>query len=274
MKVGFVFTNYNNTQFTEGAVLSILDSDVNDAPVIVVDNASTPEHVEALLALEAAHNNVKVIYNKENVGYFRGLNIGIKYAREQFNELEYWVIGNNDLIFSKNFYASILSREEVLNKYPVISPNIVTLDGIPQNPHVISKISKVRELIYDLYHSNYFLAGVIKWVAKITHRYTDRDDELQHEVAQEIYQGYGACYILTPVFFENFKELSSPTFLMYEEFFLSKQLEEKGFKIFYEPAIKVQHHWHAATDQLPGRYRWELCRDAHREYRKHVKVWR
>ena len=118
------------------------------------------------------------------------------------------------------------------------------------------------------------MAALIKSIAKITHRFTDRDDELQHEVAQEIYQGYGACYILTPVFFQNFRELWSPTFLMYEEYFLSMQLAEKGFKTYYEPTIKVVHHWHASTSQLPGRYRWELCRDAHREYRKHIKVWR
>ena len=274
MSVGFIFTNFNNTKFTEGAILSILDSDAFTAPIIVVDNASRTEHVEKLKELETRFAHLKVIYNKKNAGYFKGLNVGIEYARDNFKEVQYWVIGNNDLVFPNNIYASILGCQTILDKYPVVSPNIVTIDGFPQNPHVISKISKFRELIYDLYHLNYFLAGVIKKVAKLTHAFTDRDDETQHEIAQEIYQGYGACYILTPVFFQNFKELWSPTFLMYEEFFLSKQLEEKGFKTFYEPEIKVQHHWHATTDQLPGRLYWELSRNAHREYRKHIKVWR
>ena len=274
VKIGFIFTNYNNTQYTEGAILSILEADANDAPVIVVDNASEPEYVKALKVLESAHCNLKVIYNKENMGYFRGLNIGIKYAKESFNKVVYWVVGNNDLVFPENICSSILGCQKILDKYPVVSPSIVTIDGVPQNPHVISKISKFREFIYDLYHLNYYLAGIIKKTASITHRFTDRSDELQHDIAQEIYQGYGACYILTPVFFQNFKELWSPTFLMYEEYFLSKQLEEKGFKTYYEPSIKIQHHWHAATNQLPSRFRWELCREAHRKYRKYVKVWR
>lgn len=274
MDVGFIFTNFNNTKYTEGAILSILESDASSAPVVVVDNASASEHVEALKVLESKYATLVVVYNKENVGYFRGLNVGIKYAKYNFKEVQYWVIGNNDLIFPERIYTSILSCQKILRKYPVVSPNITTLDGIPQNPHVISKISKFREFIYDLYHLNYFLAGIIKKIAQLTKVFTDRSDELHHEVAQEIYQGYGACYILTPVFFKKFKELWSPTFLMYEEFFLSKQLESKGFKIFYNPEIKVQHHWHATTSQLPAKFYWELSRNAHREYRKYIKVWR
>jgi len=57
------------------------------------------------------------------------------------------------------------------------------------------------------------------------------------------------------------------------EFFLSKQLEAKGFKTYYESAITVRHHWHATTAELPKRFYWELSRDAHKEYRKHVKFW-
>jgi GT2 family glycosyltransferase len=111
-------------------------------------------------------------------------------------------------------------------------------------------------------------------LAKLTQRFTDRKDEQQHAVAQEIRQGYGACYILTPKFFEHFDELWAPTFLMYEEFFLAKQLEDKGFKTYYEPRIMVTHHCHASTGTLPGKFRWQLSKQAHKEYRKYVKVWR
>ncbi len=274
IKLGFIFTNFNNTKFTESAIKSISESDAKYAPVIIVDNASKQEHVIKLRSIANEYNNVKLICNVENIGYFKGLNVGIKLGKNQYPQVKYWIIGNNDLTFSKDILAQVLSNQSILNDYPVISPNIITIDGIPQNPHVISKISKFREVIYDLYHFNYYLAGFIKKLAKFTHRYTDRDDEAHHEEAMEIYQGYGACYILTPTFFENFEELWSPTFLMYEEFFLSKQLEEKGYKIFYEPSIRIQHHWHATTTELPKRLYWEFSRNAHKEYRKHIKLWK
>lgn len=274
MEVGFVFTNYNNTQYTKEVIESIIGSDAFKAPIIVVDNASKKNHKEELKELELKYDNVIIIYNEDNIGYFKGLNTGIKYGRKAFELIKYWVIGNNDLIFPKNIYSDIIDSKNILSTYPVISPNIVTVDGIPQNPHVITGISKIREFVYDLYHANYIMAGIIRKLAKITHSFTDRSDESQHEIAQEICQGYGACYILTPMFFENFKELWSPTFLMYEEYFLSLQLERRGFKTYYEPSIKVQHHWHATTATLPKKFYWELSRDAHKEYRKYVKFWR
>lgn len=274
MKVGFIFTNFNNSKFTKEALLSISKTEYSSSPVIVVDNNSNEGEVTALSALNEQYTNLFLILSKQNVGYFSGLNLGIKYARNVFPDVDYWIIGNNDLVFPTDFSEQLTACKDVLQKYPVVSPNIRMIDGTPQNPHVISAISKKREFIYDLYHSSYFMAGLIVRLAKLTHRFTDRKDEQQHEIAQEIYQGYGACYVLGPKFFEHFRELWSPTFLMYEEFFLSKQLEEKGFKTYYEPRIRVTHHCHASTGTLPGKYRWQLCRDAHKEYRKYVKVWR
>lgn len=274
MNIGFIFTNFNNSNYTEGALISINGAGFEDAPVIVVDNNSDEGSIIKLKALDKKFSNLDLILNPNNIGYFKGLNVGINYARKVHRNVDYWIIGNNDLVFPKDFAKQLESCDDVLKKYPVVSPNICMLDGTPQNPHVISAISKKREFIYDLYHSSYTLAGLITKVAKLTHKFTDRKDEQQHEIAQEIYQGYGACYIIGEKFFEEFGELWSPTFLMYEEFFLSKQLEEKGYKTYYEPRIMVTHHCHASTSTLPGRYRWQLCRDAHKEYRKYVKVWR
>lgn len=272
MSIAFVFTNYNNSKFTKLAVESIQRSDAKDSPVIVVDNASTVLDQNLLKTLELQYPQIKVIYNATNLGYFPGLNIGIEYAHRHHPEAQYLVVGNNDLEFSEQIASEILKKTELLGKYPVISPNITMLDGSPQNPHVVTGISKFREFIYDLYHSSYILADIIIKLASLTHRFTDRRDEQQHAIPQEISQGYGACYILTPLFFKTLKTLWAPTFLMYEEFFLSKQLEDNGYKVFYEPSIKVRHHCHASTGQLPGRLRWEYSRKAHKEYRKYVKV--
>lgn len=274
LQVGFIFTNYNNTQYTETIIKSIRETDASGSPIIIVDNASKSVHVNRLVSFCESYEEVVLIKNEENIGYFSGLNTGIRFGRKHFSSVKYWVVGNNDLTFPENLKAQMLNVKDVLERYPVISPNIFTLDGIPQNPHVISAISKIRELIYDIYHLNYYMALAIQKVASITKRFTDRSDEQHHETAMEIYQGYGACYILTPMFFENFEELWSPTFLMYEEYFLSLQLERRGFKTYYEPSIKVLHHWHATTATLPKKLYWGLSRDAHKEYRKYVKFWR
>lgn len=272
MEIGYVCTNYNNSGYTREAVRSFLTNGNHKYRVLVVDNCSDAESVRTLKQLPSEFRNVEIVLNAENKGYFRGLNEGIRHLRARFPHLQFIVVGNNDLVFPPDFVASIQRKATLFEKYPVISPDIVTLDGVHQNPHVVSRISKVREFVYDLYYANYYLAIVIRTLAGLSSRWTDRPDEASHLVAQEIYQGHGACYVLGPVFFRHFEELWAPSFLMHEEYFLSKQLSDKGMRVFYEPSIKVEHHWHATMAKLPGRKVWEAARDAHRVYRQYVKI--
>lgn len=272
MKLGYVCTNYNNSAYTRVAVDTLLKIPGHDYRVVVVDNASDSENVQALRAIQQDYSLVDVIYSQENAGYFRGLNAGIARLREQHPDVEWMVVGNNDLEFPEDFVTQLDANRERLSVYPVISPDVVTLDGEHQNPHVIDRISKVREFFYDIYYSNYYVGMALLKLASMAPSLSERSDEQQWRIARPIYQGHGSCYILGPKFFALFGQFWAPTFMMSEEFFLSKQLQDKGHKVYYDPCIRVLHHWHASLATLPGKRRWQMARDAHREYRKYVKV--
>lgn len=274
MKLGYVCTNYNNSGYTREAVRSLLANGEHDYRIVVVDNHSRDASVRELVAMREEYPSVDLILNPENVGYFAGLNVGLRKLRGEHPDVQLVVVGNNDLVFPESFVRSIESCLATFDTHAVVSPDIVTVDGAHQNPHVIASIGKLREVVFDLYHSSYLLATLIKKAARLTRRFTDRKDEESWQVAQPIYQGHGSCYILGPLFFRHFEELWAPTFLMGEEFFLSKQLKDKGMQVYYEPAITVVHHWHATLDQLPSRTMWKLSREAHRVYRKYVKIFR
>jgi hypothetical protein len=274
MKIGFVFTNYNNSKFSWEAVSSIaLNEFVSESKVIIVDNCSEDKEIDLLHKIALDYPNVHIIYNKENLGYFKGLNTGIQYLRKVHKDISHIVIGNNDLIFPDKFIKSIIENEVVFDKFPVISPDLITLDGKHQNPHVIHKISWFRELVYDFYYSSYLLAWLITLLTQKTKSITDRNDEAKFRVAQTIWQGYGACYILGPLFFKYFEELWAPTFLMGEEFFLSRQIENENMKVYYDPKFVVIHQEHASMSKIPRKTIWEFSRKSHRIYRKYVKVW-
>ncbi|MGB6055997.1 MAG: glycosyltransferase [Burkholderiaceae bacterium] len=274
MKLAYVCTNYNNSSFTLAAVESLLLNVGHDIEVFVVDNASAEEEVRKLRPLAAKYSSVHILESHENIGYFGGLNLGLKALREKRPDIEWVVAGNNDLEFSEDFCDVLWHNAHALQQHSVISPDVITLDGEHQNPHVIASISTIREVLYDLYYSNYHLGRFIHKVAKMFPRVSERSDEEQWQVAQPIYQGHGSCYVLGPRFFRQFKEFWAPTFMMSEEFFLSKQLKEVGEQVWYEPKIRIIHHWHGALEQLPSRRRWEMARDAHREYRKYIKIFR
>lgn len=272
MKIGYVCTNFNNASYTREAVASLLGNVGHDARIVVVDNASVEEERAALRDLLGAVEQVEIVFSDRNLGYFSGLNLGIARLRQKYPDLAWMFVGNNDLIFPPNLLNHLMARQDGLASHPVVSPDIVTIEGEHQNPHVISGISRTREFFYDLYYANYYLGCLIKWAAKKLGSVVDRPDESQWKVPRQIYQGHGACYLLTPKFFEQFEALWAPTFMMSEEYFLSKQLNDVGQSVYYEPALQVTHHWHGSLDKLPSRKRWEMAKAAHREYRKYVRI--
>jgi GT2 family glycosyltransferase len=272
MKISYVCTNYNNSSFTLKAVDSLMRNAGHDIEVVVVDNASRPDEVAKLRSLVQKYPAVHVIEHPANNGYFRGLNIGLHDVRHRRPDIDWVIAGNNDLEFAPNFCEKLARIAPVIRAHSVISPDIVTLDGNHQNPHVISSISSIREIFYDLYYANYHLGLIIHKLAKMFPRVSERTDEEQWQMPQPIYQGHGSCYLLTPRFFSQFSELWAPTFMMSEEFFLSKQLKDVGEQVYYTPEIQVTHHWHGSLANIPSRSRWNMARDAHREYRKYVKV--
>jgi GT2 family glycosyltransferase len=271
MNIGFVCTNFNNSAFTETAVRTLLQGSVHEFSIVIVDNCSEDDEIKKVVELAKEFSQVELIVSSVNVGYFAGLNLGIKYLRDIRPDITWMIVGNNDLEFSGDFGDILSARAGELNQFAVIAPDIVTDDGEHQNPHVIVGIGRVREMFYDLYYVNFYLGQFIFWLASRLRPVVDRVDEQQWQTAQSICQGHGSCYVLGPRFFEQFAELWAPTFMMSEEYFLSKQLSDVGQQVFYDPSLKVRHHCHAALAKIPSRSRWEMARDAHRVYRQYVK---
>ncbi len=274
MKLTYVCTNYNNTHYTLAAVESLAKNINHDIRVFVVDNASKQEELVKLNNVAETYPFVRVIANSQNVGYFAGLNIGIAAARRDDPQSDWMVVGNNDLEFPEDFCEKLDQKKMEFRSKSVVSPDVATLDGEHQNPHVITGISTIREIFYDIYYSNYWLGMFIYKAAKLFPRVTRRGDELHWKKSQYINQGHGSCYLLTPRFFSQFDSLWAPTFMMSEEAFLSIQLERVGEQVFYSPDISVTHHWHGSLRDVPSRNRWNMARDAHKEYRKYIKVFK
>ena len=264
-------TNYNNSEHTVKALNSIYASDIGNCLVVIVDNASEKREQEKLEAVRSKYPATKIIYNDINLGYFPGLNVGLNYIKKELIGDYIVYVGNNDIVFPKNMEKQLSSISDVMSEYPVISPDIRTLEGDPQNPHVISRISYIRGLLYDLYHVNYFFACVLTKLAHVTKSFTRRGDEDFFNVSQEICQGYGAMYMLTPLFFTHFSQLTEEPFLLYEEFFLSVQLAEKGYKVFYDPRVTLVHSCKGATGLIPGKLKWSYSKVSHEKYKQYLK---
>lgn len=270
MKICFVFTNFNNSQLSIQAINSIWKIEgISNPYIIIVDNKSEQSERKILEDFVDINinKNLHVLFLNENIGYFPGLNIGIEFIRNIEKDFKYTIIGNNDLVFQKDLYFKLLNSSDSYVSYPVISPNLVTLNGIHQNPHVLRSTSTLRKLIYDLYFSNYYIAKSILLIARITKKITKRKDSDNHKCSGVIKMGYGACYILTQTFFSNFNKLYAPSFLMGEEAFLNFQICSKGLEIYYDSNIEILHYDHATIGKIPAKEMWLYSKDSYSLYR-------
>lgn len=277
MRVGFVCTNYNNSSFTREAVASLGDGvGACEFRIVVVDNDSTEDDVAALKRIPTEFPRVELVLSRENVGYFPGLNIGIDHLRKNFRGIDHIIIGNNDLVFPENFGPTLERRREVFERWAVVAPDLATADGVHQNPHVLYPIGRARRFIWDVYFQSYRAAALIRRLAKSTEAFTARTERSRgsqlYKTPGPIEWGFGACYILGPVFFRHYSRLWAPTFLMGEEFFLAEQVKSIGQRVYYDPDFFVLHHDHATTDRLPSRHHWEISRAAHRVYKQYLSM--
>ncbi len=277
MRIGYVCTSLGTVGFTEAALRTLhAQRGRHEVHAVVVDNGSTAEEVARLREAAARYPHVEVLAGHGNIGYFPGLNLGIERLRASRPDLRHVVAGNNDLEFPEDFVDTLERHREVLDRWMVVSPDLVTPNGVHQNPHVRIPISRGRRAVWAAYYAAFPLARAIAWVAKVTHRYTARPERVHgarlSREAGPMLLGYGACYLLGPRFFERFDRLYGPSFLMFEEYFLSVQLAVAGEAPYYEPGIVVRHMDHATIARMPGRRLWELSRASYATYLAHERM--
>lgn len=76
--VSIIIVNYNGLNFLEKCLSSLLSQTYHDIEIIFVDNGSIDESVAYV---KKEFPSVRVIINKENFGFAKGNNIGIKEAK-------------------------------------------------------------------------------------------------------------------------------------------------------------------------------------------------
>lgn len=97
--VGIVVLNYLNYWDTVECVKSSLKLKSSNYKIVVVDNGSKNKSYEILKSEFANNKKVIIIRNEINLGFAKGNNIGIAYARENL-KCNFVFCINNDTVFT------------------------------------------------------------------------------------------------------------------------------------------------------------------------------
>ena len=102
MQLSVIILNYNVRYFLEQCVLSVENAiKNNDAEIIVIDNNSSDD---SCAMMKQRFPNVKLIENKENLGFPKGNNIGVAQAKG-----EYICILNPDTVVAEDAFTKVLA---------------------------------------------------------------------------------------------------------------------------------------------------------------------
>jgi GT2 family glycosyltransferase len=122
LKLSVVILNYNVRYFLELCLRSVEAALNNiESEIIVVDNCSSDDSVAMVKQL---FPSVTLIENKNNYGFSRGNNIGVKHAKG-----EYLCILNPDTVVAEDTFSKILSFSETQSNLGIVGCQLIDGTG-------------------------------------------------------------------------------------------------------------------------------------------------
>lgn len=228
-----IVLNYINYNDTIECVDSLLKQKYDDFVIVIVDNGSSNESFEVLHEYYRDIKNIYIITTGKNLGFAKGNNYGIIYARENLGADDVFIL-NSDTIFTTDRILSQLmeAREE---RIAVLSPYVKGTDGIRQYGQII-KESNLFPFTRRAYLSTYFdmLPDFLRDFLQKFKRSIISNNEIKNGTTGDVNEGnyivQGCAFVLTGEFFEFYKMPFPKTFLYNEEINLCHYLNKTGLK--------------------------------------------
>lgn len=162
----FLIVNYQGSKDTVAFIKNI-NSSVKKGDVvriIIIDNKSDKKDIQYIKLSIENYNNVSLLELDSNVGYFPAFNVAIDVIRDYLPATV--ILCNNDLTINPNFIDRYLVRDYLEDVF-VVAPNVITLNGVHQNPLCLRKVSMKRKILYKMYFSSYTIARIFKFCSRL-----------------------------------------------------------------------------------------------------------
>lgn len=273
LSIAVIILHYNNGLLTKKYVENLKSLNWNgiEHNIIIIDNCS-PDNSGNYLTKEFANDSdITVIKNKENLGFSKGNNVGIQYARKTFDP-DLYIISNNDVLINDPLFPQKVKDSYLKNNFDCFGPDIYCpRKSEHQNPFKIKPIEKRslrKKIIVDTIR--YYEVLVVKFlglydtISKLKRKTKiNNDKKYWSQESLENVVLHGSFFVLSKQYMEEYSDGLFPhTFLYMEEDILYYRCKWKNLKIFYDPTISIIHLDGVVSSNVAGnkcnKYLFEL----------------
>lgn len=224
MKLSIIIVNYNTKDITLACLKSIEKYPLKqNFEVILVDNGSTDGSKEVFEKYNPKYDFIYV-YKKDNLGFSKGNNVGIKRAKG-----EYVLLLNSDTEVIKNSLDIFLSESEKLDDAGVVGCKLLNSD------------KTIQESVFRLPTIGRAFRQYVLGEKGILDKYYPTS-----KTTVEVESVVGAAFMITPKALKMVGSLNENYFMYFEDLDYCREVRRKDLKIYYVPQAKIIHH-HGAS---------------------------
>ncbi|MDP3953974.1 MAG: glycosyltransferase family 2 protein [bacterium] len=240
-KVSIIILQFNNSEDTIRCLESVRELKYGNLEVIVIDNASAPEHQQNTKNYLASQDNLNFKFKilNLNLGYSGGNNEGIKQALE--NKADYVFILNPDVLVEPDLLDKLVAKAESDEKIGIVGPAVNEGDRI----------------VYG---------GEISWLKP----------ELNHShkaISHKLYV-IGSSMLIKKKVIEKIGLFDERYFLYFEDADFNVRAQKARFKLALEPEAIAKHSVSSSTGSLgPAKLLYYHYRNVHLFNIKNGPIW-
>ena len=225
--LSIIIVNYNTKDLLRRCLESIHKANIDfKYEVIVVDNGSGDGSAGMV---KREFKKAKVLESKENVGFSKGNNLGIKEAKG-----EYILLLNSDTVVFKNTLKGMLDFMRKNKKAGVATCRVELEDGVLDK--ACHRGFPTAWNAFCFYLGLERLFGKSKMFSGYHLGYLNLDE------VHQIDSPTGAFYLIRRKILDQVGVLDEDYFMYGEDLDLSFRVKKAGWKIYYVPDYKIIHY--------------------------------
>lgn len=252
--VSLIIVNYNAGDFLKACISSAMNQ-VDS--LIVVDNASTDASLAQVEAAFPGERKLRIIRNRENLGFAAACNIGIEKSSEN-----YLLFLNPDCVLEPD---SVKRLFQVLEDYPdagMVGGLLVDPDGIEQGGGRRAIPTPWRSFVRAFGLSRF----ADRWPRLFFDFYLHKQPLPSSPIEVEAISG--ACMLVRRTAMDTVGQWDEGYFLHCEDLDFSMSLRRQGWKIMFVPDARIVHDKGGCSRSRPIFVEWHKHRGMIRFYRK------